>query len=58
MFDPHGRFTQFITRADLPKFAAGTAELPRKPKRFYQGSSPVLSDTQLTGTDDKSRPAL
>jgi len=26
MFDPHGRFTQFITRADLPKFAAGTAD--------------------------------
>src|SRR5215472_7164499 len=45
MFDPHGRFTQFITRADLPKFAAGTADkaLPRKPKRSYQGSSPVLA---------------
>jgi hypothetical protein len=26
MFDPHGRFTQFITRADLPKFAAGTGD--------------------------------
>ena len=26
MFDPHGRFAQFITRADLPKFAAGTAD--------------------------------
>jgi len=26
MFDPHGHFAQFITRADLPKFAAGTAD--------------------------------
>jgi len=26
MFDAHGHFAQFITRADLPKFAAGTAD--------------------------------
>ena len=26
MFDPHGHFAQFITRSDLPKFAAGTAD--------------------------------
>jgi hypothetical protein len=26
MFDAHGHFTQFLTRADLPKFAAGTAD--------------------------------
>src|SRR5437870_2706319 len=26
MFDGHGHFTQFITRSDLPKFAAGTAD--------------------------------
>jgi hypothetical protein len=25
MFDAHGHFAQFITRSDLPKFAAGTA---------------------------------
>jgi hypothetical protein len=26
MFDAHGHFAQFITRSDLPKFAAGTAD--------------------------------
>jgi hypothetical protein len=26
MFDPHGHYAQFITRADLPKFAAGAAD--------------------------------
>ena len=26
MFDPHGHFAQFITRADLPKFAAGALD--------------------------------
>jgi hypothetical protein len=26
MFDSHGHFTQFITRSDLPKFAAGTVD--------------------------------
>ena len=26
MFDPPGHFAQFITRSDLPKFAAGTAD--------------------------------
>jgi hypothetical protein len=26
IFDGHGRFAQFITRSDLPKFAAGTAD--------------------------------
>jgi len=26
MFDSHGHFAQFITRSDLPKFAAGTAD--------------------------------
>jgi hypothetical protein len=26
MFDGHGHFAQFITRSDLPKFAAGTAD--------------------------------
>ena len=26
MFDQHGHFAQFITRADLPKFSAGTAD--------------------------------
>jgi hypothetical protein len=26
MFDTHGHFAQFITRSDLPKFAAGTAD--------------------------------
>ena len=26
MFDPHGHSAQFITGADLPKFAAGTAD--------------------------------
>src|SRR2546427_3845456 len=26
MFDAHGHFAQFITRSDLPKFAAGTVD--------------------------------
>jgi hypothetical protein len=26
IFDAHGHFAQFITRSDLPKFAAGTAD--------------------------------
>ena len=26
IFDPNGRFAQFITRSDLPKIAAGTAD--------------------------------
>jgi hypothetical protein len=26
MFDSHGHFTQFITRSDLPKFAAGSVD--------------------------------
>jgi hypothetical protein len=26
MFDPHGHFTQFITRSDLPKIAAGASD--------------------------------
>jgi hypothetical protein len=31
MFDTHGRFAQFITRSDLPKFAGKTASGGQRP---------------------------
>ena len=36
---PHGHFTQFITRSDLPKFAAGTADkgTPEEHKAVLSG---------------------
>jgi hypothetical protein len=39
IFDAHGRFAQFITRADLPKFAVGTADkaTPEEAKAVLAG---------------------
>ena len=43
MFDGNGRFAQFITRSDLPKIAAGTADkgLLRNTKPSCRDLSPV-----------------
>jgi Lipocalin-like domain len=43
MFDGNGRYTQFITRSDLPKFAAKSAleGLPRKIRLSWRELSPA-----------------
>jgi hypothetical protein len=53
MFDPHGHYAQFITRSDLPKFAAGTADkgTPEEHKAVLSGSVASFGTYTVNETD-------
>ena len=52
-FDPTGRFTEIITRSDLPKFASNNrqAGTPEENKAVVQGSIAIFGTYSVSETD-------
>jgi hypothetical protein len=53
MFDPNGRFSEIITRSDLPKFASNNREAgtPEENKAALQGSIGYFGTYSVSETD-------